>query len=359
MRDAAARQQRAQRLRVLVRQQLGRHHQGGLGAGLDRDQHGEQRDHGLAAADIALEEAEHAAFLGEVGGNLGGGGALALGEREGQGRFDLGAEPAVACDGAPAPATRRASHQRQRQLVRQQLVIGEARAGGGAGLQVDGALGRVRRCERLIPGGPTPRPGQAGLDPFRQRRGPLQRRAHRAGHRLQRDAGGQRIDGLDRLHAVPLVERRDVVGVHHLDFAAVVLDAPAHHPQGPFRQLLVQPVALHVEEDQRQKSRLVGAEDLGWAAPVGRRHVRVDPHRESRRGAVLCLHDFRCVAPVDQARRQVPEQVHHQRPGQPLVRRRGAGADPRKHRGRREQRVEDCRAHGPGTLSGRPGGGYG
>ena len=74
-------------------------------ADLHRDQHGEQRDHGLAAADIALEQPEHPAFLREVLGDFGGNGALAFGQVEGERCFNFGAKFAVAGDGAAAPAS--------------------------------------------------------------------------------------------------------------------------------------------------------------------------------------------------------------------------------------------------------------
>ena len=51
---------------VLARQDLGRRHQGGLPAGLDRDRAGEQRHHGLARADVALQQAQHAVRLAEI-----------------------------------------------------------------------------------------------------------------------------------------------------------------------------------------------------------------------------------------------------------------------------------------------------
>ena len=55
-RDAQARgsTERADGRQMLPREQLGRRHQRGLRTSLDRGGHGEQRDDGLAAADIAL-----------------------------------------------------------------------------------------------------------------------------------------------------------------------------------------------------------------------------------------------------------------------------------------------------------------
>ncbi len=72
-RDAQAgrRGEAADGLQMLARQQLGRRHQRRLRARLDGRRHGEQRHHGLAAADIALEQAEHAVRAREIGVDLG------------------------------------------------------------------------------------------------------------------------------------------------------------------------------------------------------------------------------------------------------------------------------------------------
>ena len=55
---------------MLAREDLGRRHQGGLAAGLDHGRGGEQRHHGLARADVALQQAQHALGLGEIGVDL-------------------------------------------------------------------------------------------------------------------------------------------------------------------------------------------------------------------------------------------------------------------------------------------------
>ena len=47
-------------LEMLARQDFGRRHQRGLPAGLDHGRGGEQRHHGLAGADVALQQAQHA-----------------------------------------------------------------------------------------------------------------------------------------------------------------------------------------------------------------------------------------------------------------------------------------------------------
>ena len=67
---------------MLAREDLGRRHQRRLAAALDRDQHRQQRDDGLAAADIALQQPHHAARRRHVAGDLGQRLALAAGQRE-------------------------------------------------------------------------------------------------------------------------------------------------------------------------------------------------------------------------------------------------------------------------------------
>ena len=69
---------------MLAREELGRRHQCGLHARLDRRRHGEQRDDGLAAADIALEQTEHSVRARKVGVDLGQGALLRTRERKGE-----------------------------------------------------------------------------------------------------------------------------------------------------------------------------------------------------------------------------------------------------------------------------------
>ena len=106
--------ERRQGAEVLAREHLGRRHQRGLGAGLDRPEHGQRGDQGLAGADIALQQPEHAVRRGHVGVDLGQRLCLAAGERMAEG----GERPfpqAVVADagcGRAAPAVRRRTRAR-------------------------------------------------------------------------------------------------------------------------------------------------------------------------------------------------------------------------------------------------------
>ena len=64
---------------MLSREQFRGRHQGGLGAGFYRAQHGHQRHQGFAGADIALQQAQHPPGRGQISINLGNG--LQLGRR--------------------------------------------------------------------------------------------------------------------------------------------------------------------------------------------------------------------------------------------------------------------------------------
>ena len=89
---------------VLARQNLGRRHQGRLGAAFHGTQHGEQRHHGLAAADVALQQAQHAGAVGHVGGDSHQRRFLGRGQAEGKRVEGAPAQSPVALDGAPGQA---------------------------------------------------------------------------------------------------------------------------------------------------------------------------------------------------------------------------------------------------------------
>ena len=85
--------ERGDRLHVLAREKLGRRHQRALRFRLDRAGKREQRHHRLAAADIALQQAQHAVRAREVGVDLGERALLCAGELEGELGEDRLAQP--------------------------------------------------------------------------------------------------------------------------------------------------------------------------------------------------------------------------------------------------------------------------
>ena len=76
-------------IEMLARQTFGRGHQRGLPAALDHGGRGEQRNHGLAGADVALQQSQHAFGFAEVGDNVSHRVRLRWSERVGQ----RGAQP--------------------------------------------------------------------------------------------------------------------------------------------------------------------------------------------------------------------------------------------------------------------------
>ena len=118
------------RREMLARQDFGRRQQGGLRSRLDGGQHGHERNDRLAAADIALQQPQHPGGLAHIRRYLGDRLALCAGQREGQGRFRGGAQPSVAADRAAGPVAEGRPHQGQGELVGEQLVIRQPRAGG-------------------------------------------------------------------------------------------------------------------------------------------------------------------------------------------------------------------------------------
>ena len=162
--------QRLQRGEVLLGERLGRRHQRGLGARLDRAQHRVDGHHGLAGADLAHEQALHRPVAREL--VVDGGHRLALvgGRLERQRvlqpaggqlarRLERRRPRALAAAGSPA---------QQRDLEQQQLVVGQPPAAALVVAEVRGvergrpvrqpvahAHARRQRLERLL-GGSAP-----------------------------------------------------------------------------------------------------------------------------------------------------------------------------------------------------------
>ncbi len=127
---------------VLARQDFGWRHQRGLKTRLDRRQHGQERHHGLAAADIALQQAQHAVVTRHVGGDFGIGEALRAGQLVGQGGDYPVAELARAGDLPSWQAALMRPHQLESELIGEELVIGEAGAGRRRRVEIGLALRR-------------------------------------------------------------------------------------------------------------------------------------------------------------------------------------------------------------------------
>ena len=170
-------------LKMLPGEQLGRRHQRRLRSRLDRACHREQRDHGLAAADIALEETQHALRTRQIGVDLGQGADLRAGQREGQRGEDCLAELA-GCSKPPAgtPLEPRADDGK-RQLIGEQLVISEPRPGRRRRQQIGFGLGRVQARKCLGERRPRLLRQKRRVRPFRQRRQVLKRLADRLAQR--------------------------------------------------------------------------------------------------------------------------------------------------------------------------------
>jgi hypothetical protein len=110
---------------MLARQQFGRRHEGRLGTGFRDSRHCHESDRGLAAAHITLEQPQHPFRPGEIGSDVGDGLALGAGQLEGQGGRDAPDARSVA-DACPAAcAVQLATHQQQRDLSGEKLVIGQ------------------------------------------------------------------------------------------------------------------------------------------------------------------------------------------------------------------------------------------
>jgi hypothetical protein len=146
-------QPRRERAVVLFGQQFGGCHDRDLPAVLDHREARERGHQRLAAADVALHQAQHRRAAREVAADLGADAQLRAGRGEGERAQQALAESAVVMHHGGAVRARALAHQQQPEVVRQQFLGREALlVGMGAGQQLgDGRIGRrpVQVAQRL------------------------------------------------------------------------------------------------------------------------------------------------------------------------------------------------------------------
>jgi hypothetical protein len=190
----------------LLRQHLGGRHQHCLSPRCDDVEHRSERDHGLARADVALQQPRHRHGPLDVSEHLAEHPSLRARQLEGQ-RGDEGARGRVLRDGGSgARALPRAAAPHHAELDRQQLVEGEAPARALHRLRVVGVVELPRRLGE----------GRQRV-PLQQRRGqPLrdaigvaleQRRDQRA-QRALREPGGEAVDRHEPPRVAPTLGAR-------------------------------------------------------------------------------------------------------------------------------------------------------
>ena len=353
-REPGGRQQPGERRLMLARQDLGRRHDRSLAAGLDRGEHREHGDERLAAADVALEQPQHARRPRHVGLDRRQHLPLPGGQAERQGVEQRPAQPAIAHQHPPRLLRGRAPHQRQRQLIGQQLVEGEALAGGRLGRDVGGAGRPMQAPQRVAEARPAALREPRRVLPFGELRQILERLPGEPAEDAQAQALGQRVDRLHPARERELGGRQDQLGVHDLPVPPVARERAADHALAAFGQGLAQVRLAGAEEDQVQPARgaraahAIGrAKPTAAAAPQARRRM-VLPDHDRERHALACDRAGGAAgqAALDRGLRQMPEQVEPARGDtvgqaeQPVQRGLETRPDPLQRARGREQRGE-------------------
>ena len=179
----------------------------------------------------------------------------------------------------------------------------------------------------------------------------LQRLRHRAAQRAQRQALGQRIDRIDARQLCKTLFIHHAVGMHDLRDAVIHLQGAGDVALGADRQQLLDVAGFGPEEGQHHVAGVVAGINEERRARVARRWraVTVDGHLQRDDGSLRGVADFRPRPAVDHAGRQMQQQIHQPRrliaaeqiAEQFVLLRPDAG----KGRDRREQRIEQSRAH--------------
>src|SRR6185312_9170216 len=104
------------------------------------------------------------------------------------------------------------------------------------------------------------------------------------------------------------------------------------------RQMLLDPIAAHMEEDEEEEAGLVAAAHAVGLARIMRLLVLVDGDGECRDLAVFRFSHLRLMAAVDEAGGKMPEQVDHEGRGELLEQLAQARSYAFEGRDRREER---------------------
>ena len=348
--------QRRDGRQVLAGQYFRRREYHRLAAILDRRQHGQQRNYRLAGAHITLQQPVHAGIRCHIRRDLVERPGLGVGQPPGEGGQDLVPEHARAGRGTSPLVPHMRPHQSQRQLVGEQFVVGEPAARRRFRRQIILGFGAVQGFQRLPPCRPGMFLPERRIEPFGEDGSQREGAADGLGQHFQGQALGQRIDRLHRLQLVALRRGAHVIRMGHLDFIVEALDLAADDPRLALGQDVVQVIGARMKEDQRHAAGLVFAGDFVGQAPVGRRVMGHHVHRDRRDNAGRRIGDPRREPAVDQAARQVPEQIGDVRAGNPLDQRGDPRPDPFQGGDGGEDGKQDFGSHEPVPgLTGAPG----
>ena len=162
---------------------------------------------------------------------------------------------------------------------------------------------------------------------------------------------GERIDRLDRRHVRELGLRDHEVRMHHLQHAVVHRHGARHDAALADRQQALDVILAGIEiGDDDVAGAVARIDEIGRARPVRRgRAMPVDRHRDGDDAAGHDIAQHRPRPPVDGTGRQVQQEIDDARrllaAEQPAVEPRDLVADPRQHRDRREQGIENTGTH--------------
>ena len=245
---------------MLLRQQFGRRHQGDLSARFDVAQGRQGRDHRLAAADIALHQAQHGLRLLQIRRQFLQHPLLRRRERVGKPPAQRLAQFSRAANRRGAVRAQGDALAAQAEVMRQQFFQRQTlqcRMQAGAEERDIGVWRRPMREQQGFAQGRQfqviAQRGRQQLQFFRRRQA-LERFADDLRQRLRADAFDRRIDGIEAIAqaAVFLFGKEAIARMHHLQPVrpGPRLAITAHAPSG---QELRRLAAAEMEEAQRQR----------------------------------------------------------------------------------------------------------
>ena len=232
-------------------------------------------------------------------------------QRVGERRDDAFAQAALGGAAVAGPLPHMRAQQGERELAGEQFVISQPRPRRACRIERVRLLGAMNCAQRAgeIRIMVAREPGR--VLPLRQFRDAFERSIDRLAHLVRVQPFGQRIDRVDQRQPGKPFGIDHTVGMQHLQVPVVERRGARHVAQLALGQELFQIILARVEIGDGQRVGVVESIDVvGRARPVRRRRpVALDGDGDSDDRIRPHLAQLRLVAPVDEAGRQVEEQV--------------------------------------------------
>ena len=269
----------------------------------------------LPEPDVAVKEPQHAIGLRKISNNVVDCALLRQRERIGQGGDDAGAQESLGGAAAAGARAHVAAQQRERELAGEQFVVGEPRPRRNWRLKIGRARWMMHSPQRLGEAWKAVALEPRGILPLGQIGQAMERNLDCLAQLVWMQPLGEGIDRIDQRQLGKAGCIHHTVGMHHLQMAIVERRDAGNVAGLAFGKELLQIIPARIEIGDGQRVGVVaGIDVVGRAGPVRRRRpVAIDGDGDGDNGIGRDGGKLWLIAPVDEAGRQMKQEIDEAR----------------------------------------------